>query len=106
VPYARVDDASGLDHIASNGRVRMMLHSPAGSPTGFVMDDGTQVFSVPTVADAVAQQVTPGQIVRVEGRGTRTTAGTGMWAISITQPSGLVLLDMNRGVGAPELNLR
>jgi hypothetical protein len=82
-----------------------MLHQPNGTPAGFVMDDGTQVHVVPGVAGAVAEQVSPGEVIRVEGRGTRTPMGTGLWAVTITRPNNLVLLDMTRGIGSPELNL-
>lgn len=103
--YPLIDDASKLDRLATSGRVRSMLRSPNGMPTGFVMDNGAQVFTVPTVADGVVEQVRPGDEVRVEGRGTKSAHGTGMWAVAITRGNA-VLLDMMRGVGAPELNLR
>ena len=104
--YAPVDDASKLETLAVSGRIRTMLRVPNGAPAGFVMEDGTQVHIVPTVAGAVAEQVSPGDQVRVEGRGTRTPMGVGMWGLIITRPNNLVTLDMTRGIGAPELNLR
>jgi len=53
----------------------------------------------------VSELITPGESIVVEGRGTRTPFGTGLWAVKITQPSGFVLIDLTRGVRAPELNL-
>ena len=104
-PYAHVDNASRLPRLAVTGMVRKMLHVPNGAAAGFVMEDGTQVHLVPSVADAVAEQVSPGEMIRVEGRGTRTPGGTGIWGVTIVRPNNLVLLDMTRGIGSPELNL-
>ena len=104
-PYAHVDDASQLQRIAITGRIRTMMHVPNGAPSGFVMEDGTQVHIAPSAAGAVAGQVSPGERIRVEGRGTHTPMGIGMWGVTITRPNNFVLLDMTRGIGAPELNL-
>jgi hypothetical protein len=103
--YAPVDDASRLGPIAVSGRVRSMLHLPDGAASGFVMEDGTQVHVLNRVAFAMSKMISPGDSVVVEGRGTRTPIGTGLWAVKLTQPGGPLMLDITRGIGAPELNL-
>lgn len=73
--------------------------------SGFVMEDGTQVHVLDRVAFAVSKMVSPSDSIVIEGRGERTPMGTGIWAVKITRPDHAVLLDIGRGVGAPELNL-
>jgi hypothetical protein len=105
VGYPRIDDASHLGRVRLTGRVRSMLHRPYGATSGFVMEDGTQVHVLNRLGRVVSEVITPGESIVVEGRGTRTPFGTGLWAVKITQPSGFVLIDLTRGVRAPELNL-
>lgn len=104
--YPPVDDASQLGRVRLTGRVRSMLHRPHGETSGFVMEDGTQAYVLSRLGLAVTELVKPGDSIVVEGRGTRTPLGTGLWAVKVTRPGGQVLLDITRGVGAPELNLR
>ena len=103
--YAPVDDASRLGRIAVRGRVRSMLHLLDGTASGFVMDDGTQVHVLKRVAFAVTEMVSPGDSIVVEGRGTRTPIGTGLWAVKIMRPDHQVMLDITRGIRAPDLRL-
>jgi hypothetical protein len=105
VPYARVDDARGLQTLRVAARVARIIHAPGAiSPSGLLMEDGTQVYLVPGVATGL-RSVRPGQALRVEGRGTMTPQGASLWAVTISRPTGHVLLDMTRGIGAPELRL-
>lgn len=104
VPYARVDDARPLRAFTVRERVAYVTHTPNGDPSGFVLRDGTQVHLVPAVA-GVTSEIRPGDLLRVDGRGTPSAYGLGLWGMTITRPTGLVVLDMTRGIGAPELGL-
>jgi hypothetical protein len=99
----RIDDATELGRYAINGRVDLVLTTPNGAPTGLLMDDGTQVQVLPRVTD-VLRRIHAGDQIRVEGRGTKTAQGTSLWATGIMQDR-LVLLDLERGEGAPELGI-
>ena len=104
VPYAVVDDARPLARLTTQGHVTMLTHTSQGVPTGFVLDNGTQVSLVPSVAGVLAD-VHPGELLQIEGRGTSTPQGTGLWATSITTADRGVILDMYRGPGPVELRL-
>lgn len=99
----RLDDATELGRYAINGRVDLVLTTPNGAPTGLLLSDGTQVHVLPRVAD-VLSRIHAGDEVRVEGRGTKTAEGTSMWALGIMQDR-RVILDLERGAGAPELGI-
>jgi hypothetical protein len=103
--YALVDDAMRLSAVTVQGRVTEVTHTQHGVPTGFLLDDGSQVSVVPDVA-GVLDSVRPGDVLRVDGRGTRTPQGTSLWAVVITTSDHGAILDMTRGVGAPELGFR
>ena len=104
-PAARIDDGRKLTRMSSIGHVTMITHAPDGAPSGFVMEDGTQVHVIPRVADEL-RQLPLGAFVHVDGLGTRTREGSGMWALAVTRPDGLVWLDVLRSrARAPELGL-
>lgn len=104
LPYARVDDVTGLERFAAEGKIKVLTHAPQGLPTGFVLQDGTQVSVAPSVA-GVLRNLRPGERIRVEGLGTRGPANPSMWALTISRPKGEVLLDMTRGIGPVEFGL-
>jgi hypothetical protein len=105
IPYAPIDDASRLHRITVRGHVHSMLSLPDGTPSGFVMQDGTQVHLLKRVAFAATKMISRGEPIVVEGRGTRSRMGTGLWAVKIMRPDRRVMLDLTRGIGAPELNI-
>jgi hypothetical protein len=101
----RIDDARTLTRIASDGHVTMITHAPDGAPSGFLMEDGTQVHVIPRASDLL-RSMPVGAFVHVDGVGTRTRNGTGVWALAVTRPDGFVWLDVLRSVErAPELGL-
>ena len=102
--YQYVDNAAALSRIDVLARVSMLTHAPGGVPSGFVLSDGTQVRVPPSVTGVLAR-LRVGDTLGVEGRGTRTARGTGLWATKITDDDGQVVLDLSRGVGASELGL-
>jgi hypothetical protein len=105
VPYAQVDDARRLGTYTVQGHVARILHTPNGDRSGFLMDNGAQVWVVPGV-DGALEVIHPGDQLRVEGRGTPAPQGVGLWALTITRPNRVVVLDMTRGaMGVPELAL-
>lgn len=104
VPYQQVDNATALKTYAVDGFVSYLTHTPNGVGSGFVMANGAQVHIVPGI-DGVLRDIHPGQRLHVEGRGTQTPYGLGLWAMAITRPDRLVILDMTRGIGAPEIGL-
>jgi hypothetical protein len=104
IPYARVDDATQLAPVRVEGRVAQITHTAGGVPTGLLLDNGAQVDVVPDVA-GILDTLSVGDALRIDGRGTQTSAGTSLWALTITSARRGVVLDMTRGVGAPQLGL-
>lgn len=100
---ARLDDATTLGRFFVYGRVALVLKTDVGRPSGLLMDDGTQVHIVPRFSGAL-DGIEPGTQLRVEGLGTRDPQGLAMWALSIKERD-YVHLDVERGEGAPEINI-
>ncbi|MBI2390977.1 MAG: hypothetical protein HYV09_15405 [Deltaproteobacteria bacterium] len=100
----RIDDVSSLDRLAVTARVSLVLKSNVGAPSGLLLEDGTQVHLVPRVSGALGR-VQPGDLLRVVGLGTQTESGASMWALFIIAEDQQVLLDLERGDGAPEIGL-
>jgi hypothetical protein len=100
---ARIDDATTLGRFFVIARVTMVLKTNVGVPSGLLMSDGSQIHVVPRFAGALSG-IEPGMQLTVEGMGTRDESGVAMWALSIKQRD-YVYLDVERGEGAPEINL-
>lgn len=100
----RMDDVRDAARVEVTGRVAAVTHTPQGEPAGVLMDSGTQVHVLPRVA-AVLRGLRPGDPLRVEGRGVYGAYGLGVWATTIVGPNQRRVLDLGRGVAAPELSL-
>ncbi len=100
---ARIDDAASLDRYAVTERVSLVLKTKVGAPSGLLLEDGTQVHVIPRFSGALAG-ITPGMALRIEGVGTPRQRDASMWALSISRGD-YVFLDVERGEGAPELNI-
>jgi hypothetical protein len=101
-----VREVADLERIQRAGRVRLVLQSPAGVPSGVLLDDGTQIHLLPRVS-AVLRSVRVGDHLEAVGLGSDRVEATAVWALTITRPNGQTLLDLTRGpIQAPELGLR
>jgi hypothetical protein len=102
----KLDDVSALPMLVQDGRVALITHSPTGDPSGFILDDGTQVHMIGRVAGLITGRIHVGDVLHVEGPGATSKDGRGMWAIAISRPTRFVILDLMRNAGGvPELGL-
>jgi hypothetical protein len=82
--------APGAQQATVQGRVRQLLHGPAGDVNGALLDDGTTVKLGPAMAWQLASQLQPGQVVTAQG-----------WALSNSYGR---VVDM-QSLGAPAAQL-
>jgi len=78
---------SQLPQLRAKGKVEAYLKSPHGRLVGFVLDDSTTVRAASPrwLQDA---NIHTGDVIAVDGRGTATPVGRGIWATTLTFPNG------------------
>jgi hypothetical protein len=102
----RLDDVTHMPMLVVDGRVTLIMHTPVGVPTGFILDEGSQVRLIPRVAGVITNAIKVGDQLHVVGPGTTGPTGRGMWGVTISRPNRWVVVDLMRNViGAPELGI-
>ena len=80
-----------LQRMTARGFITAMMRAPEGTIAGFVLNSGEQVRT-PTSLSQRFSGLRVGDLVTVEGLGTRGMHGTGLAALKVTDPRGSVLM--------------
>lgn len=80
-----------LQRMTARGHITSMMRVPEGTIAGFVLNTGEQIRT-PVSLGFRFTGLRTGDLVTVEGLGTRGAYGTGIAALTVTDPKGTVLL--------------